>query len=174
VDGRPFPLRTPGIRVSVHVLKRRQVVPGDLAAVFGFFEDPKNLEAITPPWLRFEVRSSTTERATLGTEITYRLRWLILPMTWESRISEYVAGELFADEMLSGPYKRWYHRHLFTSVPSGVEVTDVVEYQLAFGPLGRLAHSMTVRRQLEAIFDYRHAAITEIFGPPRSEGALSC
>jgi len=157
----------------MHVLRRRQVVPGDLASVFDFFEDPKNLEAITPPWLRFEVRSSTTERVTLGTEITYRLRWQIFPMTWRSRISEYVEGELFADEMLAGPYKRWYHRHLFSAVPGGVEVEDVVEYELPFGPLGRLVHAAMVRRQLEAIFDYRTETIARIFRAPHTSGELA-
>jgi hypothetical protein len=31
-----------------HVLERRQVVPGGLDQVFAFFEDPRNLEAISP------------------------------------------------------------------------------------------------------------------------------
>ena len=150
------------------VLERHQIVPGEMQAVFGFFKDPHNLEAITPPWLHFQVESSSTPVVRKGTEIDYRLRWQVFPMKWRSRISEYVEGELFADEMLRGPYKRWYHRHLFTTVPSGVEVRDVVRYQLPFGPLGRLAHAMTVRRQLEAIFDYRREAIAGIFGLPQT------
>ena len=159
--------------MSAHVLEARQVVPGDMAAVFGFFKDPKNLEAITPPWLRFEVRSSTTATVRRGTEILYRLRWQIFPMTWRSRISEYEEGVLFADEMLKGPYKRWYHRHLFSEVPGGVEVRDLVEYVLPFGPLGDLVHALTVRSQLEAIFAYRREAIERIFHPSHSEGVPS-
>lgn len=159
--------------MSAYVLRRRQLVPGDLASVFGFFEDPKNLEAITPPWLRFEVRRSTTERVTLGTEITYRMRWQVFPMTWKSRISEYVEGEMFADEMLAGPYKRWYHRHLFATVPEGIMVEDIVEYELPFGVLGRLVHAATVRGQLEAIFDHRCQTIAGILSIPRTTGARS-
>ena len=154
--------------MSRHVLARRQVVPHDLDEVFGFFKDPKNLETITPPWLRFEVRRSSTPVVAAGTEIDYRLRWQGFPMTWRSRISEYVEGELFADEMLSGPYRRWYHRHHFISTSVGVEVVDVVEYELPFGPLGRLAHASIVRSQLDAIFDYRHNAIDKIFAPSRT------
>jgi ligand-binding SRPBCC domain-containing protein len=48
--------------MSPHVLERRQIVPGDLETVFGFFQDPMNLEAITPPWMHFEVVSSTDVR----------------------------------------------------------------------------------------------------------------
>ena len=45
-------------------------------------------------------------------------------------------------------------------------VDDEVEYELPFGPLGRLAHSLRVRRQLEEIFTYRRRAVEEIFGAP--------
>jgi ligand-binding SRPBCC domain-containing protein len=94
-------------------------------------------------------------------------------MTWESVISEYDEGKLLADETLRGPYKRWHHLHLFRSVPDGVEVTDLVQYELPFGLLGRLVHTLAVRRQLEEIFDYRREAIARIFGPPRLAGARS-
>ncbi len=149
--------------MSSYVLKRSQTVPGTMDDVFGFFEDPKNLEVITPPWMRFQVRHSTDERVRKNTEVSYRLWWKIFPMRWKSRISEYERGVLFADEMLRGPYRDWYHRHLFTEVPGGIEVSDVVKYRLPFGPLGRLVHSLVVRRQLEAIFDYRLKVIDEIF-----------
>lgn len=149
--------------MSGHVLERSQVVPGDMATVFGFFKDPKNLEALTPPWLRFEVKASTDERVRDGTEIEYRLWWQIFPMKWRSRIRDYVEGSNFADEMLEGPYRRWYHRHQFNEVPGGIEIVDVVSYELPFGPLGRLVHALVVRRQLEAIFEHRREATARIF-----------
>ena len=36
-------------------LERALVVPGSLNDVFAFFSDPSNLEAITPPELRFAI-----------------------------------------------------------------------------------------------------------------------
>ena len=174
MGGGTLPSGAQGATVSGFVLERCQIVPGDVKTVFGFFKDPHNLEAITPPWLHFHVASSSTPVVRMGTEIHYRLRWQVVPLRWSSRISEYVEGELFADEMLRGPYRRWYHRHFFTAVPSGVEVRDVVQYQLPFGPVGRVVHAMTVRSQLEAIFDYRQNTITEIFGLPLPAGTRSC
>ena len=155
---------------SSHLLERQQVLAGSLERVFVFFEDPRNLEAITPPWLRFEVRATTDQRVRLGTEIDYRLRWQRVPMRWRSRISEYEPGIMFADEMLAGPYRRWYHRHLFMPVEGGADMIDIVEYELPLGPLGRIAHSWIVRAQLEAIFDYRREAVGARFGEltPRS------
>jgi len=148
-----------------HVLRRTQLVHAELPAVFAFFEEPRNLEAITPPWLHFEVTSSSTERVGLGTEISYRLRWQVFPMRWHSRISEYEPGRLFADEMLRGPYSSWYHTHVFETVPEGVLMTDVVEYTLPLGPLGELVHTTIVRGQLERIFDFRRDAISRVFAP---------
>jgi ligand-binding SRPBCC domain-containing protein len=84
-------------------------------------------------------------------------------MPWESLIAEYVKNERFADEMLRGPYKSWYHMHRFRAVSDGVEMYDRVDYELPFGPLGRLAHLLIVRIQLQAIFDYREKRIRKIF-----------
>lgn len=150
--------------MSPHVLRRRQVIPADLEAVFEFFESPRNLEEITPRWLRFEVTHTTDEVMRLGTEIEYRLTWQRMPMRWRSRISEHEPGVSFADEMLQGPYRRWYHRHLFRPVADGVEMEDIVEYELPLGPLGRAVHAAVVRSQLERIFDYREEAVRSLFG----------
>jgi len=153
-----------------HVLRRRQVLPGTLAEVFAFFESPWNLEEITPPWLRFEVLSATDTRVRVGTEISYRLRWQGVPMRWHSRIAEFEPNVMFADEMRRGPYRSWYHRHLFRASPDGVEVEDVVEYELPFGWVGRLVHAAIIRPQLERIFDYRREAVAARFAaaPARS------
>jgi ligand-binding SRPBCC domain-containing protein len=46
----------------------------------------------------------------LGIRISDRLRWQAYPMTWRSRILDYELESIFSDEMLSGPYRPWYHR----------------------------------------------------------------
>jgi ligand-binding SRPBCC domain-containing protein len=76
---------------------------------------------------------------------------------------------MFADEQVAGPYRHWYHRHLFHPVPGGVRIEDVVDYQLPLGVLGRMAHAAFVRRQLAGIFDHRERVIGERF-PFQSAG----
>ncbi|MEO8275001.1 MAG: SRPBCC family protein [Thermoanaerobaculia bacterium] len=149
--------------MSYH-LRQTAIIPGDLASVFAFFENPRNLEALTPPWLGFRILSTSDDTVRRGTRIRYRLRIAGIPLSWESRITEYEPGSHFADEQILGPYKRWYHRHSFRAVPAGVEMTDAVDYVLPLGPLGRLAHWLIVRHQLRAIFDHRTRIIRERFG----------
>ena len=61
-------------------------MPQPFEEVFAFFADAYNLERITPPFLRFYVRSISTATIQHGTEITYRLRLHRLPISWTSRI----------------------------------------------------------------------------------------
>jgi ligand-binding SRPBCC domain-containing protein len=154
--------------MSVHVLRREQIVQGDLETVFAFFESPRNLEEITPPWLRFQVVSTTDEVMRRGTKIEYVLKWQRMPMRWRSRIAEYEPMGSFADEMISGPYRSWYHRHLFHEVEGGIEMIDVVKYELPLGVLGRWVHARVVRAQLESIFDHRRDAVAARFPGPRT------
>jgi ligand-binding SRPBCC domain-containing protein len=148
-----------------YTLERKQLIPGDVSTVFGFFENPHNLKDITPAWLSFRVKSSTDNVVRHGTRISYTIRWLGLPVRWESLIARYERGVVFADQMLRGPYKSWYHTHEFNEVPEGVEMTDRVVYEMPFGLLGRLAHALMVRRQLNAIFDHRAARIARLLHP---------
>ena len=144
-------------------LERREFIPARLDEVFTFFKNPRNLEALTPPWLGFKILHTTDSVVQVGTRIQYQLRLHGIPLRWESRITEYVEGERFADEQLTGPYRSWYHRHIFRTVDGGVEMTDQVEYSLPFGILGRIAHAVAVRRQLRAIFDFRTRMVVERF-----------
>lgn len=85
-------------------------------------------------------------------------------LRWVTRIARWQPPSEFQDFQEKGPYKTWLHTHRFTEDHDGVTIRDRVDYELPFGPLGRLAHRLRVRRQLEAIFEYRRKAIEEIFG----------
>jgi hypothetical protein len=81
-----------------------------------------------------------------------------------TRITRWQPPSEFQDLQEKGPYKTWIHTHRFTEDGAGVTIHDRIEYALPFGPLGRLAHRLRVRRQLEEIFEFRQKAIEEIFG----------
>lgn len=148
------------------------VVPRSLEETFRFFEEPHNLSRITPPWLNFQVKHGQLEMKN-GLGIDYTIRWLGLPMKWRSRITQYNPPYRFVDQQERGPYRYWHHLHEFKSVPGGTLVTDEVTYALPLGFLGRMAHALVVRRQLEGIFRFRQKALTEILGSAETEKQLA-
>jgi len=152
----------------MHRLIRTTLLPGTVSDVFSFFKDPCNLESITPPWLGFRVLATSDGAVREGTVIEYKLRLVGIPLLWKSRITEYVENSHFADEQITGPYARWYHRHQFRQSADGVVMTDEVDYRLPFGILGRFVHWLVVRHQLRVIFDYRTAVIQQRFPLVRS------
>ncbi len=143
-------------------LERRQFVERPLDDVFAFFADASNLEAITPGFLRFSIRTPLPIAMREGTRIEYTLRLFGLPLRWRTLISVWQDGRRFVDEQVSGPYALWRHTHTFEAVEGGTLVTDVVDYALPFGVLGRLAHALLIRRTLDRIFAHRHEAITRL------------
>lgn len=150
--------------MRLHRLEREQWVPRPLQDVFAFFSGARNLEAITPAWLHFEVLTPEPVRMAPGTLIDYRLRLRGLPLRWRTRIEEWEADRAFVDRQVRGPYRVWHHRHEFTSLAGGTLVRDLVRYQLPLGPLGAVAHLALVRRDLDRIFDFRRRAVARMLG----------
>jgi hypothetical protein len=147
----------------MYTLECELVTAASLRDAFAVFENPYNLERITPPWLSFRIITPNLKMRA-GAEIDYTFRSLGIPMTWRTLITEYDPPHLFVDEAVSSPYSLWRHRHTFHETEEGTIVADRVDYALPLGPIGRIAHSLVVRRQLESIFEYRQSAIAALLG----------
>jgi ligand-binding SRPBCC domain-containing protein len=145
-----------------HVLYREQLVPKPPDDVFGFFAQAGNLERITPPWLGFGLLGPEPVEMGVGTLIEYRLHLHRIPLRWISRIERWEPGRAFEDVQVKGPYRLWHHRHEFQRAGGGTLVQDHVRYALPFGPLGEVAHSLFVERDLARIFAFRHAAVAQL------------
>lgn len=153
------------------ILQRRQVIPRTRSEVFAFFEEARNLEAITPSFLRFSVVTPGPIEMKAGAHIDYRLSLFGVPFKWKTVIDEYVPGERFVDRQLKGPYRTWIHLHTFedTTLPDGSPgtlMTDRVEYVPPLGPLGDIARVLFVDRTVRRIFDHRAKVIADRFGTP--------
>jgi ligand-binding SRPBCC domain-containing protein len=145
--------------MRTYTLVREQVLPGTPADVFPLFADARNLEAITPPLLRFEVVTPGDIPLRVGTLIQYRLTLRGLGLNWLTSIQEWDPPHRFVDVQVRGPYALWHHTHDFEGHPDGTLMRDTVRYAIGFGPLGTLAARAFVRRDVEAIFDYRREAV---------------
>ena len=95
------------IAPTYHLVRKTQLA-GDLSSVFAFFKDPRNLETITPPWLGFRITSTSDHVMRSGTRIRYRLSLHGIPMSWESRITEFVESlEPSVPILLAGDFNCW-------------------------------------------------------------------
>jgi ligand-binding SRPBCC domain-containing protein len=151
------------------LLEREQVLEAEIERAFEFFSRAENLEAITPPWLRFRIVTPTPIEMRPGALITYRLRLHGLPIRWRTRIDEWDPPEGFVDRQLSGPYALWHHTHSFERIGDRrTLMRDRVRYAHRFGPIGALAEPI-VRRDLDRIFDHRRDAIAALLERAPSE-----
>lgn len=147
-----------------HRLERAQVIPRPVPEVFAFFADAANLEAITPPFLRFRIVTPPPIVMAPGARIDYRLSLFGVPFGWETEIVAWEPNVRFVDVQRRGPYRHWHHLHTFEAVPEGTCMRDRVDYALPLGGLGGLAHALFVRRTLDRIFDHRRATIAMRLG----------
>jgi ligand-binding SRPBCC domain-containing protein len=135
-------------------------LPSPVERVFPFFADARNLERITPPFLRFRVLTPEPIEMRVGTLIDYRLRVHGLPLRWRSEITVWDPPHRFVDEQRRGPYRKWHHEHTFEPRDGGTLTRDRVEYAV---PGGVLVDRLFVRRDVERIFAYRRRVLSELF-----------
>lgn len=136
-------------------------LPKPVDQIFPFFADARNLERITPPFLKFTVVTPEPIDMRVGALIDYKLNVRGLPIRWRSRISRWEPGVAFVDEQIKGPYRRWHHTHTFQPLDGGTLAGDIVEYAVPGGPI---AHALFVKRDVRSIFEFRSKKLLELFG----------
>ena len=91
-------------------------------------------------------------RGVLGCELAkhntaiglYHLRVGPLPVRWRTRIARWEPGRSFVDCQEAGPYRLWWHEHLFLADNDRTIMEDRVSYTPPFGMLGRLANRLFI------------------------------
>ena len=129
---------------------KESILPATVEEVFAFHERPDAFELLQPPWERVEVLVPP-KGLEEGTRVEVRAR---LGPLWTTFVAQHVAYEKnrrFEDVMCEGPFAHWHHKHLFLENEQGCVLRDEVAYALPFGPAGRLANALFVRRRLRPV-----------------------
>ena len=137
------------------------MLPRPRDEVFPFFADARNLERLTPSWLRFAVLTPGPIEMRPGAAIDYRLRLRGVPIRWRSEITAWEPPFRFVDEQRRGPYRLWIHEHRFEERQGRTLAGDRVRYAV-WG--GRIVDRLLVRPDIERIFEYRRSVLRNIFG----------
>lgn len=170
IDGNPDPSNEISMNREdgSYRLKAGIFLPRPRPDVFAYFSDARNLEAITPPWLRFRIITPLPVLMRRSARILYRLSLHGVPIRWETEITAWEPPFRFVDEQRRGPYLEWRHEHVFEDCPGGCMMTDSVRYSV-WG--GMLVHSLFVKRDVCRIFRYRAQILQKIFNPAANRDA---
>ncbi|MEG1591903.1 SRPBCC family protein [Chryseobacterium sp.] len=149
----------------VHQLQRQQQLNCDIQTAWKFFSSANNLSEITPKDMNFVVRTQLSDYEMYeGMLIDYYVSPLLgIKLKWQTEITEVNFEKSFTDFQKKGPFKLWNHFHEFILNDKGVLMMDTISYELPFGFLGEIAHSVMVKKKLEHIFDYRFKILEETF-----------
>lgn len=149
----------------VHQLQRQQQLNCDIQTAWKFFSSANNLSEITPKDMNFVVRTQLSDAEIYeGMLIDYYVSPLLgIKLNWQTEIKEVNFQKSFTDFQKKGPFKLWNHFHEFILNDKGVLMMDTVSYELPFGFLGEIAHSVMVKKKLKHIFDYRFKILEETF-----------
>jgi ligand-binding SRPBCC domain-containing protein len=132
----------------MYQLIKKQLVQTDLETCWDFFSSPKNLKTITPQSMGFDVLTELPDKMYEGLMIEYRVKPLFgIPMKWITEIKHVSDLNYFVDEQRKGPYKIWHHEHHFKKTEKGVEMTDIISYEIPFGFLGKFIHPLVVEKK---------------------------
>ncbi|MEO6820303.1 MAG: SRPBCC family protein [Ginsengibacter sp.] len=151
--------------MKIYYFRASHFLPTDINTAWNFFSSANNLATITPPELDFKILTDLGNKGIYeGMLIDYTVKPLLgIPLHWKTEIQKIDKPFMFMDKQLKGPYKIWEHTHHFTEKENGVLMEDEVKYQLPFGFIGEIAHSIIVRKKIEGIFDFRRKTLDKIF-----------
>ncbi len=152
--------------MAFYQFRKEQHLSASLTEVWAFISSPRNLKEITPPHMGFDITSgSLPQKMHEGLIISYRLSPLHgIHTTWVTEITHIQAPYFFVDEQRVGPFTLWHHQHRLIEKPGGVLMSDIVSYQPPLGPLGALANTIFIRKQLQRIFSFRKRVLEKRFG----------
>lgn len=152
-------------------LKRSQQLRQNIESVWDFFTSPDNLFHITPKDMNFKILGDTPDKEIYeGMIIDYTVApFLGIPLNWQTKIIQVDYLKSFTDFQHKGPYKLWRHYHEFLPNKEGVLMLDTVDYELPFGVIGKIAHSLMVKKKLDQIFNYRYQALEQLLNQEKGQ-----
>ena len=131
-------------------------VSAGIDRVWEFYTDLHHLDVITPKQLQLRVDHAASQKLAAGQTVSLSGRFLTRT-SWNTHIT-FLKPYVYVDEMKNGLFKRWKHTHTFTKISdSKTEVVDEVDFELAYGIIGKLFEGYATG-QLRKIFDHRQEA----------------
>jgi ligand-binding SRPBCC domain-containing protein len=129
--------------------------------VFAFHEQPDALHLLMPPWESCKIIAQA-RISELGSRTIIEAK-ILGPFSrrWIAEHTVYDPPRLFEDVQISGPFRRWRHRHIIQPDADGAILRDEIDYEPPLWILGRLVTPVIIKPRLQKLFEYRHRVTLE-------------
>ncbi|MEM6459353.1 MAG: SRPBCC family protein, partial [Planctomycetota bacterium] len=134
-------------------------LPVPPAEAFAWHTKPGAFERLSPPWDDTKVLEYGGIKDGQRVVLRVKAPW---PRRWVAEHEDYLEGLQFKDRQVVGPFPKWVHTHRTEPIenePTACLMRDAIEFKLPAGPLGIIAYRLFMRKQIEAMFDHRHATL---------------
>ena len=97
----------------------------------------------------------------LDESVTWRAKHFGFYQSLTSKITEFENPSYFADEMVSGAFKRFRHEHHFFIFNEATLMVDFFDYESPFGFLGQLADQLFLKKYMIELLEKRNSTIKD-------------
>lgn len=111
---------------------------------------------------QYPVSGIVTGAMGLGDEVTWETLHFGLKQHLTSRITHMNPPFFFQDDMLSGAFESFTHRHLFKEENSGTLMIDQFIYQSPFGRFGKIADTVFLEKYMRKFIQLQADKVKEI------------
>lgn len=146
-----------------HVYSRSVLIRTDIASLFQFHLDPRNLPVISPPFPKVSIGYISDIPLKEGSRVTVHLPLLVKSIEWDISIDRVQYPAVISDLQLRGPFDYWIHHHRFQETDGGTLMTD----EVAFSPPAPLIPGFLIKGMLTLMFVYRHYKTKKHFESPK-------
>jgi len=136
-----------------------KVSPKDL---YNWHEDKEALTKLMPRNLIDIIKYSSIAE---GNELHFKIKVFfgILKINWVAKIENVIKGKEFSDLQIKGPFKYWYHRHIFLEAKNSNEciMKDKIDFLLPGGFIINFLFKPIVIRNIKSMFKIRHSKLRD-------------
>lgn len=135
---------------------KESVIRATPERVFAFHELPDAFLRLVPPWEDAKIVQKA-DISVIGSQAIIEMKILgSITARWVAEHTAYDPPRYFEDIQISGPFKRWRHRHIIEPHIEGAVLIDEIEYEPPMSFLGALTAPFLIVPKIEKMFDYRH------------------
>lgn len=144
-------------------IKAQILIPATQMSVFRYATDPNNLPAQLAKNIKLKWLNPGTQLQ-LGAEYSFAMKRVGIEQPVRFRVDRLSVGASLTYHQLEGLFQVWIHTMKFEKVSANeTMMTDLIEYEMPLGLMGRVVDDFWWRKDLKKILDHRLQVIREHF-----------